>query len=148
MSWHEKAEVTNLSIGDIVLSYDINEEKIVEAEIIDRVEEFYSDGKETFAISTDDYGINLTIFHIVPYYRDGELILDNCGTIDIGDELIIIDEDELAVNKYWIPFFESLATALTPCSINASTIALCNCLASLPIVVVLPTPLIPTIKMT
>ena len=97
MSWHERASVTNLSVGDIVLSYDINEEKIVEAEIIDRVEELYSDGKETFAISTGDYGINLTIFHIVPYYRDGELILDNCGTIDVGDELIIIDEDELSV---------------------------------------------------
>tara|TARA_B100001079_G_C16146757_1_gene398095 strand:+ start:87 stop:491 length:405 start_codon:yes stop_codon:yes gene_type:complete len=99
MSWHERASVTNLSVGDIVLSYDINEEKIVEAEIIDRVEELYSDGKETFAISTGDYGINLTIFHIVPYYRDGELILDNCGTIDVGDELIIIDEDELAVSR-------------------------------------------------
>ena len=99
MSWHEKASVTNLSVGDIVLSYDINEEKIVEAEIIDRIEELYSDGKETFAISTDDYGVNLTIFHIIPYYRDGELILDNCGTIDIGDELIIIDEDELAVSR-------------------------------------------------
>ena len=99
MSWHERASVTNLSVGDIVLSYDINEEKIVEAEILDRVEELYSDGKETFAISTGDYGINLTIFHIVPYYRDGELILDNCGTIDVGDELIIIDEDELAVSR-------------------------------------------------
>ena len=99
MSWHERASVTNLSVGDIVLSYDINEEKIVEAEIIDRVEELYSDGKETFAISTGDYGINLTIFHIVPYYRDGELILDNCGTIDVGNELIIIDEDELAVSR-------------------------------------------------
>ena len=86
MSWHERASVTNLSVGDIILSYDINEEKIVEAEILDRVEELYSDGKETFAISTGDYGINLTIFHIVPYYRDGELILDNCGTIDVGDE--------------------------------------------------------------
>jgi hypothetical protein len=99
MSWHERASVTNLSVGDIVLSYDINEEKIVEAEIIDRIEELYSDGKETFAISTDDYGINLTIFHIIPYYRDGELILDNCGTVEVGDELIIIDEDELAVSR-------------------------------------------------
>ena len=99
MSWHEKAEVTNLSVGDIVLSYDINEEKIIEVEIIDRVEEFYSDGKETFAISTDDFSINLTIFHIIPYYRDGELIIDNCGTVDVGDELIIIDEDELTVSR-------------------------------------------------
>jgi len=99
MSWHERASVTNLSVGDIILSYDINEEKIVEAEIVGKVERLYSDGKETFAISTDDYGVNLTIFHIIPYYRDGELILDNCGTIDIGDELIIIDEDELAVSR-------------------------------------------------
>ena len=99
MSWHERASVTNLSIGDIILSYDINEEKIVEAEIIDRVEELYSDGKETFAIFTGDYGINLTIFHIIPYYRDGELIIDNCGTVDVGDELIIIDEDELAISR-------------------------------------------------
>ena len=97
MSWHEKAEVTNLSVGDIVLSYDINEEKIVEAEIIDRVEELYSDGKETFAMSTGDHGINLTIFHILPYYRDGELIIDNSGTIEVGDELIVINEDELSI---------------------------------------------------
>ena len=99
MSWHEKAEVTNLSVGDIVLSYDINDEKIVEAEIVGKVERLYSDGKETFAISTGDYGITLTIFHILPYYRDGELIIDNCGTVDVGDELIIIDEDELAVSR-------------------------------------------------
>lgn len=97
MSWHERTSVTNLSIGDIVLSYDINEEKIVEAEIIDRVEEIYSDGKETFAISTGDFGINLTIFHILPYYRDGELIIDNSGTVEVGDELIVINEDELSI---------------------------------------------------
>jgi len=97
MSWHERTSVTDLTVGDVVLSYDINEEKIVEAEIIDRVEELYSDGKETFAISTDDFNINLTIFHILPYYRDGELIIDNSGTIEVGDELIIIDEDELSI---------------------------------------------------
>jgi hypothetical protein len=97
MSWHEKTSVTNLSIGDIVLSYDINKEKIVEVEIIDSVEEFYSDDKQTYAISTGNYGINLTIFHILPYYRGGELIVDNVGTIKLGDELIIIDEDELTI---------------------------------------------------
>ena len=97
MSWHEKASVTDLIVGDVVLSYDINEEKIIEAEIIDRVEELYSDGKETFDISTGDYGINLTIFHILPYYHDGELVIDNCGMVEVGDELIIIDEDELSV---------------------------------------------------
>jgi hypothetical protein len=110
MSWHEKAEVTNLSIGDIVLSYDINEEKIVEAEIIDRVEEFYSDGKETFAISTDDYSINLTIFHIIPYYHNGELIEDNSGTVEVGDELIIIDEDELTVSREKVILIEEGVT--------------------------------------
>ena len=97
MSWHEKASVTDLIVGDVILSYDINEEKIIEAEIIDRVEELYSDGKETFDISTGDYGINLTIFHILPYYHDGELVIDNCGMVEVGDELIIIDEDELSV---------------------------------------------------
>jgi hypothetical protein len=99
MSWHERASVTDLIVGDVILSYDINEEKIIEAEIIDRVEELYSDGKLTFTISTGDYGINLTIFHILPYYRDGELIIDNSGTVEVGDELIIIDEDELAVSR-------------------------------------------------
>jgi len=99
MSWHEKAEVTNLSVGDIVLSYDINEEKIVEVEIIDRVEELYSDGAETFDISVADKQLNLTIFHIIPYYRDGELIEDNSGTIQVGDRLILIDEDELSISR-------------------------------------------------
>ena len=97
MSWHERTSVTDLIVGDVILSYDINEEKIIEAEIIDRVEELYSDGKETFAISTGDYGINLTIFHILPYYRDGELIIDNSGTVEVGDELIVINEDELSI---------------------------------------------------
>jgi len=110
MSWHEKAGVTDLSVGDIVLSYDINEEKIIEVEIIDRVEEFYSDGKETFAISTGDYSINLTIFHIIPYYRAGELIIDNCGTVDVGDELIIIDEDELTVSREKVTSIEEGVT--------------------------------------
>ena len=110
MSWHEKTEITNLSVGDIVLSYDINEEKIIEAEIINRVEELYSDGKETFAISTDDFSINLTIFHIIPYYRDGELIIDNCGTVDVGDELIIIDEDELTVSREKVTSIEEGVT--------------------------------------
>ena len=99
MSWHEKTEITNLSVGDIVLSYDINEEKIIEAEIINRVEELYSDGVETFDISAVDKQLKLTIFHIIPYYRDGELIEDNCGTVQIGDELIIIDEDELSISR-------------------------------------------------
>ncbi len=99
MSWHEKALVTGLSVGDIVLSYDLSKETIVEAEIIDSVEEFYSDGKETFDISTGDYGINLTIFHIIPYYRDGELIEDNTGTVQVGDRLILIDEDELSISR-------------------------------------------------
>ena len=99
MSWHEKALVTGLSVGDIVLSYDLSKETIVEAEIIDSVEEFYSDGKETFDISTGDYGINLTIFHIIPYYRDGELIEDNSGTVQVGDSLILIDEDELSISR-------------------------------------------------
>ena len=99
MSWHEKASVTDLIVGDVILSYDINEEKIIEAEIIDRVEELYSDGKETFDISTGDYGINLTIFHIIPYYRDGELIEDNSGTVQVGDSLILIDEDELSISR-------------------------------------------------
>ena len=99
MSWHEKASVTGLSIGDIVLSYDITQDTIVEAEIIDSVEEIYSDDKETFDISTGDYGINLTIFHIIPYYRDGELIEDNSGTVQVGDSLILIDEDELSISR-------------------------------------------------
>ena len=97
MSWHEKALVTGLSVGDIVLSYDITQDTIVEAEIIDSVEEIYSDGIEKFAISIDDFSINLTIFHIIPYYRDGELIIDNSGTVVVGDELITIDEDELSI---------------------------------------------------
>ena len=99
MSWHERTSVTDLTVGDIVLSYDINEEKIIEVEIIDRVEELYSDGAETFDISVADKQLKLTIFHILPYYRDGKLIEDNCGTVDVGDELIIIDEDELTVSR-------------------------------------------------
>ena len=99
MSWHERTSVTDLTVGDIVLSYDINEEKIIEVEIIDRVEELYSDGAETFDISVADKQLKLTIFHILPYYRDGKLIEDNCGTVQIGDELILIDEDELSISR-------------------------------------------------
>ena len=99
MSWHEKAEVTNLSIGDIVLSYDLDKETIVEAEIIDKVEELHSDGVETFDISVTDKQLKLTIFHIVSYYRDGELIEDNSSTVKVGDELVVVDEDELSISR-------------------------------------------------
>lgn len=99
MSWHEKTEVIDLSIGDIVLSYDLNKKIIVESQIVDEVEELISDNAQKFEIILEDRETELTVYHIIPFWRDGELIEDNCGVVQVGDELLCIDPEELTVSK-------------------------------------------------
>ena len=99
MSWHEETEVIDLSIGDIVLSYDLNKKIIVESQIVDEVEELISDNAQKFEIILEDRETELTVYHIIPFWRDGELIEDNCGVVQVGDELLCIDPEELTVSK-------------------------------------------------
>ena len=99
MSWHEKTEVIDLSIGDIVLSYDLNKKIIVESQIVDEVEELISDNAQKFEIILEDRETELTVYHIIPFWRDRELIEDNCGVVQVGDELLCIDPEELTVSK-------------------------------------------------
>jgi hypothetical protein len=99
VSWHEKTEVIDLSIGDIVLSYDLNKKIIVESQIVDEVEELISDNAQKFEIILEDRETELTVYHIIPFWRDGELIEDNCGVVQVGDELLCIDPEELTVSK-------------------------------------------------
>ena len=99
MSWHEETEVIDLSIGDIVLSYDLNKKIIVESQIVDEVEELISDNAQKFEIILEDRETELTVYDIIPFWRDGELIEDNCGVVQVGDELLCIDPEELTVSK-------------------------------------------------
>ena len=114
MSWHEETEVIDLSIGDIVLSYDLNKKIIVESQIVDEVEELISDNAQKFEIILEDRETELTVYHIIPFWRDGELIEDNCGVVQVGDELLCIDPEELTVSKEKVIEIEVGRTDNTP----------------------------------
>ena len=114
MSWHEKAEVIDLSIGDIVLSYNLNKKIIVESQIVGEVEELISENAEKFKLILEDKHLELTVYHIIPFWRSGEFMEDNCGIVEVGDELLCIDPEELTVRKEKIVEIELGMTDNTP----------------------------------
>ena len=46
MSWYEKSDIVNSEVEDIILSYDLNREAIVEVKLIGEVEELISENAE------------------------------------------------------------------------------------------------------
>ncbi len=113
MSWYEKSDITNSKIGDIILSYDLNKEIIVEAELYDRVEEVHSENVNKIRLVLEDREIELTVYHIIPYYSGEDLIEDNCGMVTVGDELLCIDAEELVVTKEKVIETESILVEKT-----------------------------------
>ena len=99
MSWYEKSNIVNSQVEDIILSYDLDRETIVEAKLIGEVEEFISENADKFKLILEDRKLELTVYHIIPFWRDGESIEDNCGTVQVGDELLCIDPEELTASK-------------------------------------------------
>ena len=114
MSWYEKSEIENSRINDIILSYDLNREVIVEARLNGEVEELISESAEKFKLIFEDRNIELTVYHVIPFWRDGELIEDNCGTVQVGDDLLCIDPEELIVSKEKVIEIEVGRTDNTP----------------------------------
>jgi hypothetical protein len=99
MSWYEKSDIVNSEVEDIILSYDLNREAIVEAKLIGEVEELISESAEKFKLILENRHLELTVYHIIPFWRNGEFMEDNCGVVEVGDELLCIDEEELVVTK-------------------------------------------------
>jgi hypothetical protein len=114
MSWYEKSNIVNSQVEDIILSYDLDRETIVEAKLIGEVEEFISENADKFKLILEDRKLELTVYHIIPFWRDGELIEDNCGTVQVGDELLCIDPEELTVSKKKVIEIEVGRTDNTP----------------------------------
>ena len=114
MSWYEKSDIEDSEIEDIILSYDLKRETIVEAKLIGQVEELISENAEKFKLILEDSQIELTVYHIIPFWRNGELIEDNCGVVEVGDELLCIDEEELVVTKKKVIEVEIGMTDNTP----------------------------------
>ena len=114
MSWYEKSEIENSRINDIILSYDLNRESIVEAKLIGEVEELISENAQKFKLILEGRQIELTVYHIIPFWRNGELIEDNCGIVEVGDELLCIDPEELIVSKEKVIEIEVGRTDNTP----------------------------------
>ena len=114
MSWYEKSDIEDSEIEDIILSYDLKRETIVEAKLIGQVEELISENAEKFKLILEDSQIELTVYHIIPFWRNGELIEDNCGVVEVGDELLCIDEEELVVTKKKVIEVEVGMTDNTP----------------------------------
>ena len=114
MSWYEKSNIVNSQVEDIILSYDLDRETIVEAKLIGEVEEFISENADKFKLILEDRKLELTVYHIIPFWRDGKLIEDNCGTVQVGDELLCIDPEELTVSKEKVIEIEVGRTDNTP----------------------------------
>ena len=114
MSWYEKSDIEDSEIEDIILSYDLKRETIVEAKLIGQVEDLISENAEKFKLILEDSQIELTVYHIIPFWRNGELIEDNCGVVEVGDELLCIDEEELVVTKKKVIEVEVGMTDNTP----------------------------------
>ena len=114
MSWYEKSDITDSKVDDVILSYDLNREIIVEAKLVGEVDELVSDDAHKFKLILENRKIELTVYHIVPYWRDGEFIEDNSGTLQVGDELLCIDPEELTVSKEKVIEIEVGRTDNTP----------------------------------
>jgi len=114
MSWYEKSDITDGQVDDVILSYDLDRETIVEAKLIGEVEELISENADKFKLILEGRQIELTVYHIIPFWRDGELIEDNCGTVQVGDKLLCIDPEELTVSKEKVIEIEVGRTDNTP----------------------------------
>ena len=114
MSWYEKSDIVNSEVEDIILSYDLNRESIVEAKLIGEVEELISENAQKFKLILEGRQIELTVYHIIPFWRNGELIEDNCGIVEVGDELLCIDPEELTLRKAKVVEIELGMTDNTP----------------------------------
>jgi len=89
----KKVSIADLSVGDLVISYNLEKKEREDVEVIDTVEPVRSIKTITFNISVKGKSLNLTNSHLIPYYRDDELIVDNSGTIQVGDKLIFLFDD-------------------------------------------------------
>ena len=114
MSWYEKSDIVNSEVEDIILSYDLNREAIVEAKLIGEVEELISESAEKFKLILENRHLELTVYHIIPFWRNGEFMEDNCGVVEVGDELLCIDEEELVVTKEKVTEIEMGMTDNSP----------------------------------
>ena len=83
-------DIESVKEGDVVLSWDtdivptvVNENRI--GEITDGI---------VLKISTKYSSIIYTSNHLIKYYREDKLIEDNIGTLQVGDEIIYLIEDE------------------------------------------------------
>jgi hypothetical protein len=91
-SW-KPHQISDVKIGDVVLSYDLDKHNIVDAKVVGRIEESLSEQAETFEFETLNKKLKLTTYHSLPYYRDDKLIEDSVSTLEVGDKVISVDSD-------------------------------------------------------
>jgi intein/homing endonuclease len=96
----EEASIQSISAGDKVLSFKFHEGdwEIISTEIIESTSQMTS-GKVILKITAGSQTIHFTSTHIIPYYRNGELIEDIMGTLEVGDEVMVYNHSEGEVSK-------------------------------------------------
>ena len=70
MSWYEKSDITDSKVDDVILSYDLNREIIVEAKLVGEVDELVSDDAHKFKLILENRKIELTVYHL---FHTGEM---------------------------------------------------------------------------
>ena len=88
--------IADIEVGDIVLSADIEEKKIVETSVtsiktggVSNYSVSVPQVKIVLKVSTEDSTLLFTSTHLIPFYRDGILMEDNFGALQVGDEVIV-----------------------------------------------------------
>ena len=86
-------EIKDVLVGDIVVGFDINTQKKIEANVLDIV---CNGEKNIFKISTNHNYINVTENHKMPYYdyNDKQFKEKLVSDLKIGDGLIINNNDD------------------------------------------------------
>ncbi len=93
MKVQEKSGEINISevkVGDIIASALIDTEEIIYTQV-SSIMTGSNTGGIILKVSTDDNHILYTSTHLVPFYRDGAILEDNLGALQVGDELIVND---------------------------------------------------------
>jgi intein/homing endonuclease len=89
--------IEDITEGDKVLSY--NFDSGVESTEVIQIKKDTTSGKVTLEVGVGSNVILFTSTHILPYYRNDDLIEDNMGTLEVGDEVIVYNHSESEASR-------------------------------------------------
>ena len=96
--WDEKS-IYVIGSGDIILGANPKTNELEDTAIVSLTKDKTSEGVVLMIVTDNDDTLLYTSTHIIPYYRDDNLIEDNMGTLQIGDKLICLNSDKTEIEQ-------------------------------------------------